>query len=193
MLYKILAMFFLLSAGLAWAQHGSDAEWNFAVSGDSRNCGDVVMPAIAQSVVHGHAEFYWHLGDFRAMSAIDEDMAKRYGEKLSLPEYQRIAWGDFIANQIAPFGDVPVHLGIGNHEVVARSVDEYVAQFGFWLNTPEVHIQHGNESAPAGRLKTYYHWKQHNVDFINLDNSGDDGFDDEQLQWFERTLAQDKE
>ena len=27
------------------------APWRFAVSGDSRNCGDVVMPAIAAGVV----------------------------------------------------------------------------------------------------------------------------------------------
>src|SRR5260370_23484900 len=29
------------------ARSGESGVWNFAVSGDSRNCGDVVMPAIA--------------------------------------------------------------------------------------------------------------------------------------------------
>jgi hypothetical protein len=40
--------------------------WKFAVSGDSRNCGDIVMPAIAAGVLKSGAEFYWHLGDFRS-------------------------------------------------------------------------------------------------------------------------------
>ncbi len=49
--------------------------FKFAVSGDSRNCGDVVMPAIAASVLKSGASFYWHLGDFRAIYDFDEDMA----------------------------------------------------------------------------------------------------------------------
>src|SRR4051812_36410076 len=80
------------------------AYWKFAVSGDSRNCGDVVMPAIANSVLKHQVDFYWHLGDFRKMSGIDEDMAIRYGGLLSIDDYHRNAWGDFIAHQIAPFG-----------------------------------------------------------------------------------------
>jgi hypothetical protein len=32
--------------------------WKFAVSGDSRNCGDIVMPAIAQGVRQSRPEFY---------------------------------------------------------------------------------------------------------------------------------------
>jgi len=39
--------------------------WNFVVAGDSRNCGDLVMPAIARQAKADGAEFYWHLGDFR--------------------------------------------------------------------------------------------------------------------------------
>ena len=45
--------------------------WWFAVSGDSRNCGDVVMPAIAKQVREDGASFYWHLGDFRAIYDFD--------------------------------------------------------------------------------------------------------------------------
>src|SRR5450755_5051476 len=51
---------------------GSDATWRFAVSGDSRNCGDIVMPAIAQGVLRDGASFYWHLGDYRAIFTFDE-------------------------------------------------------------------------------------------------------------------------
>jgi len=56
-----------------FAQSSNDRGWNFAVSGDSRNCGDVVMPAIAEGVKGDHAEFYWHLGDYRAIYNFDED------------------------------------------------------------------------------------------------------------------------
>ena len=42
--------------------------WTFAVSGNSRNCGDFVVPAIAAKVKAEKDAFYWHLGDFRLMS-----------------------------------------------------------------------------------------------------------------------------
>lgn len=38
-------------------------EWRFIVSGDSRNCGDVVMPTIAAHSSRYTPSFYWHLGD----------------------------------------------------------------------------------------------------------------------------------
>jgi hypothetical protein len=41
--------------------------FRFAVSGDSRNCGDIAMPAIAAGVRKDGAQFYWHLGDYRAI------------------------------------------------------------------------------------------------------------------------------
>src|ERR1051326_6776073 len=41
-----------------------EGTWRFIVSGDSRNCGDVVMPAIAaDSLSKYQPSFYWHLGD----------------------------------------------------------------------------------------------------------------------------------
>ncbi len=41
------------------------------------------MPAIAQAVRAGHPQFYWHLGDFRAIYQVDEDMVPP--AKLGLP------------------------------------------------------------------------------------------------------------
>src|SRR5882672_2273759 len=49
------------------------SEWSFVVSGDSRNCGNVVMPAIAAGAEKNGAVFYWHLGDLRAIYTTDED------------------------------------------------------------------------------------------------------------------------
>ena len=185
-----LGVLFSLIVTAAWAQQ-NPGSWKFAVSGDSRNCGDVVMPAIAKSVIQNQAAFYWHLGDFRAMYGVDEDMQRLYTGKLTLPEYQQIAWTDFIENQVHAFGPVPVRLGIGNHELIGKTTADYLSQFGFWLDTPELREQRVNE-IPDGSLRTYYHWKEHNVDFIYLDNAADDGFDDAQLQWFEHVLAVDK-
>ena len=52
--------------------------WRFIVSGDSRNCGDIVVPTIAaHSLTKYQPSFYWHLGDLRAIYKIDEDMAAR--------------------------------------------------------------------------------------------------------------------
>lgn len=41
----------------------SAKEWHFIISGDSRNCGDLVMPAIASDAAQYHPTFYWRLGD----------------------------------------------------------------------------------------------------------------------------------
>ena len=87
-------------------------EWVFAVSGDSRNCGDVVMPAIARGAKQSGAAFYWHLGDLRAIYEVDEDILhqpEHLWKPLTKSEYLDMAWNDFIENQIAPFGTVPLH------------------------------------------------------------------------------------
>ncbi len=183
-----------LNFPLLWSQQtAAPGTWQFAVSGDSRNCGDVVMPAIARSVLEHHAAFYWHLGDFRAMSGVDEDMQKRYDGKLPLQEYWRIAWGDFLANQVAPFGLLPVHLGIGNHELAGNKIPaDFITEFAYWLDTPDLRAQRLEENPQDGALKPYFHFKQNNVDFIYLDNAGEEGFDEVQLRWFEHILERDK-
>ncbi len=70
---RSLLALFVLAAASAVAQT-SDTTWSFAVSGDSRNCGDFVMPVIASNVKAEHDAFYWHLGDFRWMSNPDQDL-----------------------------------------------------------------------------------------------------------------------
>ena len=41
-------------------------------------------------------------------------------------------------------------------------------------------------------MRTYYHWRERNVDFINLDNASVEEFDPEQMLWFERLLERDQ-
>ena len=88
------------------ARHQQNApDWHFAVSGDSRNCGDVVVPSIAASATKNKAAFYWHLGDLRAIYGIDEDYQaspEHRGKVLQKDEYLKDAWDDFIQNQLAP-------------------------------------------------------------------------------------------
>ncbi|HYM77982.1 MAG TPA: hypothetical protein VE377_18550 [Candidatus Dormibacteraeota bacterium] len=191
MSHRLATTLLFLFATTAVCAQQSPETWTFAVSGDSRNCGDVVMPAIAKSVLQNHAAFYWHLGDFRAMYDVDEDMQHIYGGTLTFGEYRQIAWTDFIENQVHVFEPVPVRLGIGNHELIGKTPADYLSTFGYWLDTPEIRAQRASEFWD-GSLRTYYHWKEHNVDFIYLDNSADEGFDDGQMEWFERVLAADK-
>src|SRR5436309_5208233 len=78
--------------------------WQFAVAGDSRNCGDIVVPAIAASIQNNtKAQFYWHLGDFRKISDFDEDMLAATAVKnallpkekqthLTISNYEKQAW-----------------------------------------------------------------------------------------------------
>src|SRR6266498_1517870 len=181
---KLASLLFAL-APLA-AQPGG-APWKFAVSGDSRNCGDIVMPAIANGVLASRSEFYWHLGDFRAIYTFDEDMVPP--AKLGLPtkplniiDYENGAWADFIAHQIAPFGSLPVMLIPGNHETIPPATrDHYLLQFADWLNTPALRAQRLQDDPADRKLRSYYHWTSRNVDFIALDNAGTDMFDAAQL------------
>jgi hypothetical protein len=126
--------------------------WRFVVSGDSRNCGDVVMPAIAAGAKMDGAAFYWHLGDLRAIYDFDEDIlqaAKLKNQHLTIIDYESDAWDDFKRNQIAPFENIPMpfYLGIGNHETIPpKTRCEFVKTFATLLDKPE--LQDG-KSKPA--------------------------------------------
>src|SRR5258705_13202914 len=81
----------------------SDGTWHFVVAGDSRNCGDVVMPAIAEAAKTNNAKFYWHLGDWRAIYTFDEDMVQANvmaGTPLNISSYLNGAFKDAIDNQL---------------------------------------------------------------------------------------------
>ena len=175
------------------AKAGSGGPWKFVVGGDSRNCGDVVMPAVAAGAASNGAAFYWHLGDFRALYDFDEDLVtsrKLAGERpLAISDYQRTAWDDFLQSQLLPFGSTPVFLAIGNHELVApKSRLEFLAQFVDWFNAPPIQQQRLKDNPKDHRMKPYYHWVQGGVDFISMDNASNDQFDDGQLAWFERVV-----
>lgn len=168
-------------------------EWRFIVSGDSRNCGDVIMPAIASDSRRYAPSFYWHLGDLRAIYKIDEDMeaaSANNGLILTCDDYHRRAWPDFISNQITPFAEVPFFVGIGNHEVIPpKDENQFVAQFSGWLNSAVLTEQRkadGGKDPNAPR--PYYHWISQGVDFIYLDNASGD-ISKEQIDWFHAVAA----
>jgi len=170
-------------------------DWTFAVSGDSRNCGDFVMPVIAARVKAEGDAFYWHLGDFRAIYALDQDLVamEPAGKTLTKDRYQVIAWGDFLKHQLAPFDDLPVFLGRGNHEAIAPMTrDGYIAKFATYLNRPEITEQNAKDgvgAAPKG--SPWFHVMRNGVDFITLDNSTKDEFSDAQLAWLRSVLDRD--
>jgi hypothetical protein len=183
-------------SGFAVAFAGAQAAhspWTFAVSGDSRNCGDFVMPAIAAKVKAENDAFYWHLGDFRWMSSIDQDLESMLpaGTHLSKPEYEQRAWDDFLQHQIAAFGSFPVFLGRGNHENVKPMTREgYIAKFSSLLTRPEIAAQR-TADGDSGDVEPWYHWARNGVDFITLDNASHDEFSDAQLRWLRGVLDRD--
>ena len=173
---------------------GNDS-WYFAVSGDSRDCGDLIMPKIAQAIAdhkqNEPVEFYWHLGDLRALYRLDCDMAMRKNSSYQCPpkkllkdepadvrnEYLAAAWPDYITNQIKPFETrgVPFYLGIGNHELIApKTRDEFRQQFKEWLTTPTIQQQRASDRAngiASTDGDTYFHFLWKGVDIIYLDNA----------------------
>jgi hypothetical protein len=183
-------LLFLALVALATGQEQPVA-WRFVVSGDSRNCGDVVMPAIAASAQKQGADFYWHLGDFRYIQAIDEDIQHEgiyRTHPLDQAAYLKMAWNDFVANQMVPFGAMPVFLGIGNHETIPPMTREaWVAQFTHWLDQPALRADTGNRV-----VRSYYHWGIRGIDFISLDNATADQFDAAQLSWLREVLEGDE-
>ncbi|MGO9993102.1 MAG: hypothetical protein ACLPTF_11405 [Steroidobacteraceae bacterium] len=166
----------------------ADAPWNFAVSGDSRNCGDVVMPSIAAGARADHAVFYWHLGDLRVINDIDEDFRAQH-PRASMGDYLSSAWIDFERNQIEAFGAMPFFLGIGNHETVPpKTREEYLTTFANWLDAPPLREQRLMDDPHDHTLRSYYHWIRDGIDFISLDNATPDQFDAAQIAWLKRVL-----
>jgi hypothetical protein len=190
------ALLLLLAMKPAAAQQPAGGAWRFVASGDSRNCGDVVMPGIAETAKKNQAAFYWHLGDLRLTTGFDEDIQhqpEHMKKPLSIFEYENIAWPDFIDSQIAPFGSIPFFVGIGNHETVPplKTREDFVLQFADWLDAPMLREQRLRDDPADHRIKTYFHWIDRGVAFYFLDSASAEQFDGAQLGWFERTLAKD--
>jgi hypothetical protein len=192
-LIALVAVVPAIAPTFAMAQTNSPS-WTFAVSGDSRNCGDFVMPAIAAKVKAEKDAFYWHLGDFRWISSPDQDLLAMQpaGTQLSKAEYLQRAWDDFLVHQMASFGSFPVFLGRGNHETVKPMTREgYIAKFSSYLKRPEIEAQRKIDGTAAEPLQPWYHWTHDGVDFITLDNSSRDEFSDAQLSWLRAVLDRD--
>jgi hypothetical protein len=173
----------------------SGSTWTFAVSGDSRNCGDFVMPAIAAKVKAEKDAFYWHLGDFRVMSKEpDQDMASMQpaGKRLTTDEYYQTAWDDFLKRQMASFAPLPVFLGRGNHETHPPMTREgYTVKFSAFLDRQEIAETRKKDGTNAAPVGPWYHWVENGVDFITLDNATKEEFTDEQLRWLRAVLDRD--
>ncbi|MDB6104234.1 MAG: hypothetical protein JWO52_4233 [Gammaproteobacteria bacterium] len=189
---RLIAFAATLLAGAFSLSASAGQTWHFAVSGDSRNCGDVVMPSIAAGT-HAHdAAFYWHLGDIRAIHNFDEDFRILHPQA-SISEYLNTAWLDFERNQVEPFGSTPFFIGIGNHETIPpKSRDEFALTFADWLNAPAIRDQRLKDDVHDHTVRTYYHWERDGVDFISLDNATPDQLDAGQLKWLRFVLEHDQ-
>ncbi len=205
-----LLLVFVATAVAAAPPPEPPGSWAFAVSGDSRDCGDVVMPKITWAIENGPdtpaADFYWHLGDFRRMYEPDCDFVKR-----SLPgwdcsarpidqlppgavaRYLDGAWEDFVDRQLGAFKKTPVFLAIGNHELYGTTRDDVRRRFRAWLASNDLHAQRNADAAHGlygTEGETYYHWVRKGIDFITLDNA--DGFlPPAELVWLSKVLALD--
>ena len=150
------------------------------------------MPAIAEGAKRDNVAFYWHLGDYRAIYMVDEDYLSKH-PGTNIISYETNAWPDFIEHQIVPFGDLPVFLGRGNHEMIPpKNQADYLAQFADWLEKPILQKQRLADNPADHQLKTYYHWVEHGVDFINLDNASPEEFSAAQVAWLKSLFQRDE-
>lgn len=191
----VLGIGITLNISHASAQAPSQT-WYFAVSGDSRNCGDIVVPAIAADAKKHDVTFYWHLGDLRAIYGPDQDFVAekhKQGQPTDLADYEKEAWDDFIQNQINSWGDTPYYLGIGNHEVAApKSRKAFVEKFHAYLDRPDVREQRLKDNQQDLEPHAYFHWIRNGIDFIYLDNATPDQFDAVQMKWIKAVLDRDR-
>ncbi|MGA8029274.1 MAG: metallophosphoesterase [Bryobacteraceae bacterium] len=176
---------------------GHQPAWHFAVSGDSRNCGDVVMPAIAKGAAADNAAFYWHLGDFRAIYRFDQDYWQLHKPSdpraMNIAAYLANAWQDFIDNQLKPFGALPVYLAFGNHELIPPMTrGQLLAAFSDWLNAPAIRDQRQKDDPQDQAVKGYYHWVKDGIDFVTLDNAAGQ-FDEPQMRWIRALVSRDED
>jgi hypothetical protein len=207
------ALVVLAVSALAQGPAPESGHWYFAVSGDSRDCGDLIMPKIAQDIIANQdrtpVAFFWHLGDFRRMYDIDCDILTRkypsYDCRERKPplgandmdEYLAGAWQDFVERQLTPFGQTKVFLGIGNHELFAgRTRMEFCRTFQKWLTQEPLHGQRRADSKrgiSSTEGDTTYHFVLRGADFIFLDNADEKAFTAEQITWLSGVLAADAE
>jgi hypothetical protein len=194
--FAVLSFFSTIVLAQSVGSNNGKQTWYFAVSGDSRNCGDIVMPAIAADATKHSSQFYWHLGDLRAIYGADQDFvaeSARQGMPTDLATYESRAWDDFIDNQIKVWGDTPFYVGIGNHEVVPpKSRAAFTEKFHAYLDRPDIREQRLKDDSKATEPKTYFHWMRDGVDFIYLDNATADQFDSTQMKWIRGVLNRDR-
>ncbi len=209
---SLLALVVLMAAGPTYGEGPAEGgSWSFAVAGDSRDCGDLVMPKIAHDIAANQAKtpvaFFWHLGDFRLGFDIDCDMLERLHPGYDCVEraqpladgdmdaYLGDAWKDFLERQIAPFGGTRVFLGIGNHELAAgRTRDDFRRFFRKWLTQGPIHAQRradARRGIASTEGDTSYHFVTRGADFIFLDNADAQAFTPGQITWLARVLAAD--
>ena len=204
--FSPLILFALVATTAVGVAQTPASTWTFAVSGDSRDCGDFVMPAIAKQVLAEKDLFYWHLGDFRNIKKPDQDLVSMLppGPPIGIDEYHKIAWDDFLTRQIGSFGDLPVYLGRGNHESIDPMTREgYIAKFSGFLNRPDIVAQRKIDEEAEQKVdanydgraifgtQPWYHWIRNGVDFITLDNADYDEFSVGQLRWLRTVLNLD--
>jgi hypothetical protein len=188
----LLLFFVSLLPAQNTSSSSANSEWKFVVSGDSRNCGNVIMPSIAAGAIKNQAAFYWHLGDLRATYGPDEDYEhepEHRGKTIAKDTYLKEEWDDFLKNQVTPFGSIPVFIGIGNHETIApRSREQFVEKFAKWLDADPLKKQRLADDPNDTTPKTYFHWVQGGVDFIYLDNATKDQLSADQMKWVEGVI-----
>lgn len=183
------------------------------------------MPKIAQAIADNRknapVEFYWHLGDLRAIYRRDCDMAMTKDPSFQCPpkflrdedpntrnDYLAAAWPDYISHQIKPFETrgVPFYVGVGNHEMIApKSRDQFRQQFKEWLTKSTLQKQRASDrkqGIASNDGDTYFHFVWKGVDIIYLDNANiyedrdpnnqDPGFSAQELTWLDLVLKRDE-
>jgi len=162
---------------------------------NSRNCGDVVMPGIAETAKKNHAAFYWHLGDLRpsTLSMKTSSTSPNISRNRYRLRITKALRGPTSSTARFRHSDRFLFLWAweSRDDSPLKTREDFLLQFADWLDTPVLRAQRLRDNPQDHRLKTYFHWIDRGVAFYYLDSASAEQFDGAQMGWFERTLAKD--
>ena len=137
--------------------------WKFAVSGDSRNCGDIVDAGHCRRRASKMAPPSTGTSAITAPSTCSTRITCRLNpDSAQTRIIKNAAWPDFINHQLKPFGSLPIFLAIGNHELIQPKTHDasHRCSSRIWYDSPVIRQQRLSDDPDDHLVKTYYHWQR---------------------------------
>ena len=152
------------------------SSWKFVVGGDSRNCGDVIMPVVAAGANSAGASFLLApRGLPGALHDFDEDLPRRSARSPARSRWRSsttsAARGTTSSRASSlPFGSIPVYPAIGKPRARRSQVapGKFLSAVRGLVQCPaDPRAQRLKDNPKGPPAEVVHHWIQNGVDFIS--------------------------